>query len=308
MRKQQRFGFTLVELLVVIAIIGILIALLLPAVQAAREAARRIQCVNNEKQFGLGMHNYLSANGTLPPGSRWGRDAAGNDLDSVMGFSVHTFLLPYLEQGGIFDNLDFTTTVYGDVNEEMGDEIPDVFLCPSDGQQPTDPYSAADHKYFTSNYNGVMGAGLDAAHIESKTDGLCGDYYTDGVFYPFSNVAVRDISDGTSNTLAIGERVYQLRYWLKGSLWKTGGSMVCHYHSKNIRWPINSEPHDFEYLNPGGGTCLFNDLFFGSRHPGGANFAFADGSVHFIEDEIDMQTLQRMAVIADGYTVERPGE
>ena len=308
MQKQHRSGFTLVELLVVIAIIGILIALLLPAVQAAREAARRIQCVNNEKQFGLAMHNYLSATGTLPPGSRWARDAAGNDLDAVMGFSLHAFLLPYLEQGGIFDNLNFSTTVYNNVNEEMGDEIPASSSVPATGNNRPIPIAPPTISTSPRTTTEFMGAGLDTSHVVSKTDGLCGDYYTDGVFYPFSKVAVRDISDGTSNTLAIGERVYELRYWLKGSMWKNGGAMICHYHSKNLRWPINSEPADFQYLNPGGGTCLFNDLFFGSRHPGGANFTFADGSVHYVDDEVDMQTLQRMAAIADGYTVERPGE
>ena len=129
----KRHGFTLVELLVVIAIIGILIALLLPAVQAAREAARRIQCVNNEKQLGLGLHNYHATNGVFPPGV-WSRDRDGN---VYWGYAWTALILPYLEQGMVDEQIDYTKQYYDGCGDRTGNwavgSIPiAAYNCPSD--------------------------------------------------------------------------------------------------------------------------------------------------------------------------------
>jgi len=301
----KRRAFTLVELLVVIAIIGILIALLLPAVQSAREAARRMQCTNNLKQWGLAMHNYHSTHNMFPPGARWGRDARGNDVSGLMGMSVHVFLLPYMEEGATFEGLDPTLTYASAINAEWGQKIPQACLCPSDGMQPQDPFGGSGQNQPTTNYSGVMGAGLKSADVVQLNDGLCGSYYKDGIFYPFSEVRVRDITDGTSNTMAMGERTLELRFWIKGAMEKGVSTMVCAYCTKNVRWPLNADEETYSYDD---GTCMFNDLFFGSRHPGGANFTFADGSVHFLEDSIEMRLYQRLASIHDGYAEKWIGE
>ena len=148
---------------------------------------------------------------------------------------------------------------------------------------------------------GVMGAGRPGKVIDLE-DSQCGDYYTDGMFYLDSRTRIADIRDGTSNTLAIGERIYQLRTWTKGAYYV--GSLeekVCIFTSKNIRWPMNSDTDVLYYIgNNKENSCLFNDLYFGSRHPGGAQFCFADGSVHFIGETINLDVYRNMATIAGG--------
>ncbi len=295
--RNQKSAFTLVELLVVITIIGILIALLLPAVQAAREAARRLQCANNLKQMGLALHNYHQALGSFPAGAAW------LDASSCKGVGWHVSLLPYLEQQSFFDQLDPTVPPDKGDNAAKGEQIFDVFTCPSAGREQRD-VNPTPYDWKLTNYSGVMGAGrISKVALENSS---CGDYCTDGTLFPFSGVRIADIRDGSSHTMIVGERTYQLRLWTKGGYYKSSPtSQVCIEASKNVRWPINSDPEVACYWDcPGGRTCMFNDLFFGSRHPGGAQFAFADGSVHFIEETINFTIYENLSMIADGEVIE----
>jgi len=291
MSSRRNTGFTLVELLVVITIIGILIALLLPAVQAAREAARRMQCANNLKQFGLALHNYHQAMGRFPPGASWAAGSGG------MGLGLHVFILPYIEQQAVYDELYETENAY---HVPLGQQVADVFTCPSDGKHPYDRFSP-EMKWRTTNYRGIAGAGRDG-NLVPLGDSQCGDYYTDGVFFPYSHTRITDILDGSSNTMAVGEATFELRLWTKGAFFEgSPEDKVCVFTAKNIRWPMNSDPEVLCYMDcTGSRTCLFNDSYFGSRHPGGAQFAFADGSTHFISETIDFIVFQDLATIDGG--------
>ena len=295
--RRPLHGFTLVELLVVIAIIGILIALLLPAVQAAREAARRLQCGNNLKQLGLALHNYHQALGSFPPGAAWG--ASGHKKR----IGLHVFLLPYLELQTLYEQIDRAGSVFEGVNIDLGKQSINVFLCPSDGREPIDTQSEGNN-WITTNYSGVMGAGRVSRVVLEHSH--CGDYANDGAFFPYSRTRITDIRDGSSNTAAIGERTFELRGWIRGAHYVGDPKKyVCVDAAKNVSHPINSDPEDYCYWDcPGGRACLFNDLFFGSRHPNGAQFVFADGSVHSIHDTIAWPVIQALAMVNDGEVVQ----
>ncbi len=293
MSTRRGRGFTLVELLVVIAIIGILIALLLPAVQAAREAARRAECSNNLKQIGLAALNYHTSLKSFPTGAQWRANSGG------IGVSVWVLLCPYLELQSTYDTMIDRGEAH---HPEIGKLVASVFVCPSDGKMPFDRFATED-EWRTTNYRGVTGAGVNGEYADMEDASHCGDYYIDGVFYPDSGVRIRDITDGTSNTLAVGESTFELRLWTKGAYYEGDPEKkVCSFSSKNVRWPINSDPEELCYYNcsSGSGRCVFNDAYFGSRHPGGAQFAFADGSVHFLSETVDMTLYQELATRAGG--------
>jgi len=162
-------------------------------------------------------------------------------------------------------------------------------------KQPLDPNYRDTWQWRTANYVGVCGGRVGTA-LESSH---CGGYRTDGVLYPESGVRIADIRDGTSNTVAVGEQVNWLRVWTAGAYttqsvkpWRH----VCVFPAKNVAWPINTDPVErrYNHARPDQ-NCLFNDIFFSSYHPNGCNFVWADGSVRFVQETIDMEILKSLS-------------
>jgi prepilin-type N-terminal cleavage/methylation domain-containing protein/prepilin-type processing-associated H-X9-DG protein len=209
--RSRRHGFTLIELLVVIAIIAVLIALLLPAVQAAREAARRIQCTNNLKQIGLGLHNYLSAAGSFPMGSGSGIYVLSGAYSSAYylgkeSWSVHGYLLPYVEQGPLFNSANFSFSPDVPINQTVDFTQINGYLCPSD------PNSTAatdgDNGVLThanNCYFGSVGATTDLRNALPRTAPSFATVPTTGLFAFQQSKTIAAITDGTSNTIAFAE-------------------------------------------------------------------------------------------------------
>ena len=297
-------GFTLIELLVVITIIGMLVALLLPAVQAAREAARRVQCQNNLKQIGIALHNYHAAHGSFPCGAAVGHlldpGPDGTPTGTREGWRV--YVLPYIEQLGVAEHYLTDATQTHGVNNALTKLRLGVFTCPADGEQPFDPHLQDRNQWRTSDYIGVAGGTGDSTLQMEQVH--CGPHATDGVLYPESGVRAADISDGLSNTLAVGEQVNWLRAWTAGAYWTDlyrPLNHTCCMACKNVRWPLNLDPAVYCYKGCNGPrTVLFNDVFFSSYHPGGVNWLYADGHVEWMADEIKFSVLQAMATRAEG--------
>jgi len=285
LHTNHRRGFTLVELLVVIAIIGVLVALLLPAVQAAREAARRSSCNNNLKQIGLGLHNYHDINLSLPAG-----------FHNNHGWGWAASLLPFVEQENLYEAIPITTsmnlgnaTILANTRRQV-----DSYLCPSDSQPDINDKapvnSGATQDIGLSNYIGNMGTKSNA-----QTSDL-----GNGIFWAKSYVKFRDITDGTSNTFLVGERDY---FNHRGSIW--AGTSTSATGASNKHYIQSSTETVHGLIN---GTHINS---FGSLHPGGAQFVFCDASVHFISETIDastnsganMSTFQRLGQRNDGLVV-----
>lgn len=302
-------GFTLVELLVVIAIIGVLVALLLPAVQAAREAARRTACQNNLRQIALACLNYESALKTFPAG------AINHPERTLNGVSWHVLILPYIEESGMQGSIDRilqASPKAGAYNLQIANQTRmEIYVCPSD--------DGVFDKFFpgstSTSYYGVAGSGVNE-QFEGKDSDFCGRINYDGVLYQGSETPLRQVVDGTSNTLLAGERWYQLRIWTAGSYWSGGrtppdgpGGLACVSSCKNVdpRYPINADLNVVGYYRAHADqdrppvaetaprTIAYNDLPFGSFHPGGAHFSFVDGSVHFVSDSIDLAAYAALA-------------
>lgn len=293
-------GFTLVELLVVIAIIGILIALLLPAVQAAREAARRMHCANNLKQLGLAVLLYSDANNVLPPGARSGLNHSGSM------HSMFVYAMPFMEEAAAYGQMNLSLPMTAPANVQVASAVGPALMCPSFSGVKEDSLIING---FVTTYSGIMGSNLQThGFTRLDNDNHCGSYFDDGLFFPGSKIKIRDITDGTSSTLGIGERSYNLRVWTRGAGYfgsVNDPSKICIASVKNVKWPINSDEQEICYSPCNNGqTCRFNDLFFGSYHPGGAQFTFADGSVHFLEESIDMTIYKALATRNGGETLD----
>jgi len=306
-------GFTLVELLVVIAIIGILVALLLPAVQAAREAARRTSCQNNLKNLMLAHLNYHDAFRHFPPGGTKEQYIDEKTQQYVEADQprpgVFVRVLQYLEEGAIETQFDFDLAITEAPPTSMNYKLAEIslplFVCPSDDRDAygIDPFRGDDN-FQTTNYVAVGGA----ARCQSKAEGGT-TYGTDGFLSPkVGATSLRQITDGTSHSLALGERNYELRTWAITGLAKLlpDGRLqsVKTYAMKTIiDYGIQNEPGPFyiaDKFDRQPETVPFNQLFFGSSHPGGAFFAFCDGGVRFLTEETDLVALRNLATIAGG--------
>ena len=302
--QNQRFegGFTLVELLVVIAIIGILVALLLPAVQAAREAARRTECINKLKQIGLAFHNYHDAHNAFP----FGGQVTGSGASQKPGF--YADLLPYFEEANIMDQMDMDQSIFDAVNENVIANLAlDLLTCPSD--EPVFDRYSPNKSYVASNYTAVTGTGRLGQQDPRGSLAGCGWFATDGFLVPDKTRKFKHITDGTAQTFAVGERIYELRAWVKGTQGPQGGSApACTANTKTIIYGITNNQETLGYYRqdpdrPAGAPEVpFNHLPFGSEHPSGANFLFVDGHVEFMPDDTQPVVLRNLASINGGET------
>lgn len=289
MKKKQ--GFTLVELLVVIAIIGILIGMLLPAVQAVREAARRTDCSNKMRQLGLGLLNFETSNTELPDG--WQTNDPGDPL-SESGWGWSATILPFLEQAPLANLIDFEMPIDDPGQVELAATVLDGFLCPSDPDAELLAFDSVDTTVgqgsgntnenesdgeqiavARSNYSGVFG------NITINGDPLDGD----GAFFGNSATQLRDIRDGLSNTIIIGER----RNDLGTVSWVGVVDEVSEPFARIVGATDNP---------PNTSPASFQD--FRSYHPGGINIVLGDGSTQFVADSIEQLTFQSLGTINGG--------
>jgi prepilin-type N-terminal cleavage/methylation domain-containing protein/prepilin-type processing-associated H-X9-DG protein len=303
---KNRPGFTLIELLVVIAIIAILIALLVPAVQKVREAAARTQCQDHLKQIALGLHNFHDTYKYLPKAGK-----RSNEL------SWHVFLLPFIEQDPLYKQFNFAPGAFngppgnrGPMKNELAFHKIAIYLCPSSIAEKM--FTTAPHNVntpelinnvapYTTHYYGIMGPKgtnpVTGQPYEWDNVAPHGGFARQGIFLrdtvtssssPGPDIGIRmvQITDGTSNTLMVGEISWvnfqtgtRYRSWVRGC----DTAPVC-AGSRNVVNAINSPS-----------IALFNDIAFGSMHPGGAHFAMGDGSVRFIQDSINLGTYRALA-------------
>jgi len=349
MQSNRRRGFTLIELLVVIAIIGVLVALLLPAVQAAREAARRSQCINNLKQMGLALHNYESAIGSFPPGAGGQPSVPGGGSAGWGEWSAHSMMLPFMEQKPIYDSINFmlvgTHDRGGELNLTVWNTRISSFLCPSDGNAGRSSLNNYYGCVGTSTYDGWGSPG--------------GPRQTTGLFTKYVSYGIRDATDGTSSTIAFSETLTggtdntsqpknNGRNTIQGQTLDAAAKVqdasinlaatltalqVCttSYNAglggidkirQNVgeRWgwgdtamtmfntivPPNSTQHRWSACRNACDTCSPDSSSFvnaTSKHSGGVNVAFADGSVRFIKDSVSQRVWMALGTKANGETL-----
>ncbi|MHB8864911.1 MAG: DUF1559 family PulG-like putative transporter [Pirellulaceae bacterium] len=295
---RRRFGFTLVELLVVIAVIGVLVALLLPAVQAAREAARRMSCKNNLKQIGLALHLYHDTFSRWPAG--WQGYDPVTRVDNWLGdpgWGWSAAILPYVEQSSVSDGMiRFELPIHDPVNQPAREQVLTLFRCPSDIGDSTfklyeeshQDHGGGDHDgeefpmmMATSNYVGMYGT-LDMH--EACEHGPCRG---DGSFFLNRGIRLADIRDGLSQTLVVGERSSKLSY----STWVGAVAGSEHGPARVVGsglYPPNAEGSYEAYVHT-----------FSSLHPKGTQFVLGDGSVHLIAETIDVDIYRRLCTRAN---------
>ncbi len=278
--KPRVTAFTLVELLVVIAIIGILVSLLLPAIQAAREAARRTSCVNNQVQLALAVHSYEFHFETLPPGVTNPTGPIRNEANGIH-VSWIDYILPYMEEYTLFRKFDAAAGAYAPVNAPVRATEIVCLICPS---EPGEEVSQ-DHTIARSSYAGCHN------DIEAPID-----KDNHGLLFLNSKIRYSDIEDGSSKTLLLSEKLLSPDDlgWVSGTratLRNTGlqPNWSGGDRTKSLVELAEEKPANSLYV---GG--------FSSRHPGIVNAAFADGSVRAITEEIDLKTWHQLGNRADG--------
>ncbi|MEW4564961.1 DUF1559 domain-containing protein [Bremerella sp. JC770] len=308
---KRRSGFTLVELLVVIAIIGVLIALLLPAVQQAREAARRMQCSNNQKQLGLAFHNYHDTYLSFPLGPF---STSGNGVNYAIGWVPRIF--PFIEQGtrleamnALAPNYLVTRSPYryDDTDNPIFGAVPGI-TCPSSaiGELATDHPPGGNFPNARQQGSLHYRANSGSFDVDLNTGGSDSSRYhsQSGILYPGSKTKFRDITDGTTNTILLGE-TSKSRQWLTSSMVTGWGGIkpwtFGHYEystswltidHKTVNFPINYT-----------GDFITSTTPFTSEHPGGAMFLMCDGSVSFLTETMPLSVLKGMATRANGEVI-----
>jgi prepilin-type N-terminal cleavage/methylation domain-containing protein/prepilin-type processing-associated H-X9-DG protein len=338
-RLHRPRGFTLIELLVVIAIIAVLIALLVPAVQKVREAAARVKCQNSLKQLGLALHNYESGNGRFPPagtGYSWCASAQGGPGEArVFNSNGLVLLLPFLEQDNLYRRFNLRQasartenaaawrnengTVVGDPttngNAAAASTVVPLFLCPSDSS-----WSPLGGRLRGGHYGpggSFEGAATNYDFIASDSDySRCNNWKNypaqRRMFGENSTTRVADVTDGLSNTLALGETTrfhvngsafaWAYRTWVMTGI-DPGASDpgINHWHLPHVHPQWQNPP-----FTPIYGRTRTWWAAAASMHPGGCNFVLGDGSVRFVAESTDAVTLERLSSIADGLTVVLP--
>ena len=317
-RSHSSRGFTLIELLVVIAIIAVLIALLLPAVQAAREAARRAQCVNNLKQIGLAMHNYESTHGIFPMGVM-NYDSRTADVDDNVrkAHSFFNYLLSYVEQGNLYNGINFSIPASGAAQFTTFDQKIASFVCPSDSEIRRYTRAESANAYYQVSYAGNAGT-LDSIRYWNGATTNPHDIVADGALSRGTAFYIRDFTDGTTNTMFVAEcsrfkndteqvKNFGNRY----GLWTTAITGVTRPSVIALTVPrpnANILVPDV----PASGVTGFRDVpaavemgqfGFRSQHPGGINAGFGDGSVRFIKNTINIKTYRVLSTRDGGEVV-----
>lgn len=303
--QKERRGFTLVELLVVIAIIGVLIALLLPAVQSAREAARRSQCSNNLKQIGLSLHTYHDVNKKFPAGAYWG------GASSAWRGSIYIRLLPFMEQQNLYDQFNLNAATDGQTGPDgkpLVSTVVQTLICPSD----TNASLLGDrsiHNYCASAGPTVRGNNSSCSCPNTWNTYALGPYdSTTDLAGPFNRrhteTRMAECTDGLSSTIFFGEvrrdcSSHVQQGWSRSN---DGNGFV------GTTSPINFDTCNSDTSADGcERPCNWNVADgFKSRHPTGAQFLFGDGSVHFMSETIDHWTYQYLGAKADGEAAQRP--